>query len=94
MFTTRADTLFGATFMSLAPEHPLALALAQGTGQEEAVGNFVEYWRAQNRSRGVLEEVTKEGVFTGSFCIEPRHRLARCPFMWPISCSWSTAPAR
>ena len=71
VFTTRADTLFGATFMSLAPEHPLALSLAQGTGQEEAVGNFVDYWRAQNRSRGVLEEVTKEGVFTGSFCTNP-----------------------
>ena len=71
VFTTRADTLFGATFMSLAPEHPLALSLAQGTGQEEAVGNFVDYWRAQNRSRGALEEVTKEGVFTGSFCINP-----------------------
>jgi len=71
VFTTRADTLFGATFMSLAPEHPLALPLAQGTGQEEAVGNFVEYWRAQNRSRGFLEEVTKEGVFTGSFCVNP-----------------------
>ena len=71
VFTTRADTLFGATFMSLAPEHPLALALAQGTGQEAAVGNFVEYWRAQNRSRGVLEEVTKEGVFTGSYCTNP-----------------------
>ena len=71
VFTTRADTLFGATFMSLAPEHPLALSLARGTGQEEAVGNFVEYWRAQNRSRGALEEVTKEGVFTGSFCVNP-----------------------
>jgi leucyl-tRNA synthetase len=71
VFTTRADTLFGATFMSLAPEHPLALSLAQGTGQEAAVGNFVEYWRAQNRSRGALEEVTKEGVFTGSFCVNP-----------------------
>ncbi len=71
VFTTRADTLFGATFMSLAPEHPLALALARGTGQEAAVGNFVEYWRGQNRSRGVLEEVTKEGVFTGSFCTNP-----------------------
>ncbi|MFZ5447087.1 MAG: leucine--tRNA ligase [Thermodesulfobacteriota bacterium] len=71
VFTTRADTLFGATFMSLAPEHPLALALAQGTGQEEAVGRFVEYWSAQNRSRGVLEEITKEGVFTGSYCVNP-----------------------
>ena len=71
MFTTRADTLFGATFMSLAPEHPLALDLARGTAQEEAVREFVEYWRAQNRSRGVLEEVTKEGVFTGSYCLNP-----------------------
>jgi leucyl-tRNA synthetase len=71
VFTTRADTLFGATFMSLAPEHPLALSLAQGTSQEEAVAAFVEYWRAQNRSRGVLEEVTKEGVFTGSYCVNP-----------------------
>jgi leucyl-tRNA synthetase len=71
VFTTRADTLFGATFMSLAPEHPLALSLTQGTGQEEAVGAFVDYWRAQNRSRGVLEEVTKEGVFTGSYCVNP-----------------------
>jgi leucyl-tRNA synthetase len=71
VFTTRADTLYGATFMSLAPEHARALALAQGTGQEEAVGAFVEYWRAQNRSRGVLEEVTKEGVFTGSYCVNP-----------------------
>jgi leucyl-tRNA synthetase len=71
VFTTRADTLYGATFMSLAPEHPQVLALTAGTGQEEAVGAFVEYWRAQNRSRGVLEEVTKEGVFTGSYCLNP-----------------------
>ncbi len=71
VFTTRADTLFGATFMSLAPEHPLALTLSTGTGQEAAVAKFVEYWRAQNRSRGVLEEVTKEGVFTGSYCVNP-----------------------
>jgi len=71
VFTTRADTLYGATFMSLAPEHPQAQALTAGTGQGEAVGAFVEYWRAQNRSRGVLEEVTKEGVFTGSYCLNP-----------------------
>jgi leucyl-tRNA synthetase len=71
VFTTRADTLFGATFMSLAPEHPLALALAQGTPQEAEVRSFVEYWQAQNRSRGVLEEITKEGVFTGRYCVNP-----------------------
>ncbi len=71
VFTTRADTLFGATFMSLAPEHPLALELARGTAQEAEVRRFVEYWSAQNRSRGVLEEITKEGVFTGRYCLNP-----------------------
>ncbi|MBI4795337.1 MAG: leucine--tRNA ligase [Deltaproteobacteria bacterium] len=71
VFTTRQDTLWGATFMSLAPEHPLALALAQGTPQEAAVRDFVEHWRAQDRSRGVLEEITKEGVFTGRYCLNP-----------------------
>jgi leucyl-tRNA synthetase len=71
VFTTRADTLFGATFMSLAPEHPLALELAQGTAQEAEVRRFVEYWSAQNRSRGVLEEITKEGIFTGRYCENP-----------------------
>jgi leucyl-tRNA synthetase len=71
VFTTRADTLCGATFMSLAPEHPQALGLAQGTPQEAEVRAFVEYWQAQNRSRGVTEEITKEGVFTGRYCLNP-----------------------
>jgi len=71
VFTTRQDTLWGATFMSLAPEHPLALSLAQGTPQEGEVRGFVEHWRAQDRSRGALEEVTKEGVFTGRYCLNP-----------------------
>ena len=71
VFTTRADTLFGATFMSLAPEHPLALELARGTTREAEVGRFVEYWSAQNRTRGALEEITKEGVFTGRYCLNP-----------------------
>ena len=52
MFTTRPDTLWGATFMSLAPEHPLALALAQGTPQEEEVRRFVEHWRAAEQKPG------------------------------------------
>jgi leucyl-tRNA synthetase len=73
VFTTRADTLGGATFMSLAPEHPQAQAqaLARGTPQEAEVRAFTEYWQAQNRSRGVLEEITKEGVFTGRYCLNP-----------------------
>jgi leucyl-tRNA synthetase len=71
VYTTRQDTLWGATFMSLAPEHPLALALAQETPQEDEVCRFVEHWRSQDRSKGALEEITKEGVFTGRHCLNP-----------------------
>jgi len=71
VFTTRQDTLWGATFMSLAPEHPLALTLSRGTPQEDAVRAFVEHWRSTDRTKGVLEEVTKEGVFTGRHCFNP-----------------------
>jgi leucyl-tRNA synthetase len=71
VFTTRQDTLWGATFMSLAPEHPRALALAKGTPQEEEVRRFVDHWRAVDKSRGALEEITKEGVFTGRSCKNP-----------------------
>ena len=42
VFTTRPDTLYGATFMSLAPEHPLALNLAEGTPQNPQVQAFIE----------------------------------------------------
>ncbi len=71
VFTTRPDTLFGATFMSLAPEHPLALELAHGTAQENAVRDFVQTWKQRDRSKGVVEELVKEGVFTGRYCLNP-----------------------
>jgi leucyl-tRNA synthetase len=71
VFTTRPDTLWGATFMSLAAEHPRAMALAQGTPHEEEVRKFVEHWSAVDKSRGALEEITKEGVFTGRYCVNP-----------------------
>src|SRR5262249_54434044 len=42
VFTTRPDTLYGVTFMSIAAEHPLALELAKGTAREKEVADFVE----------------------------------------------------
>src|SRR4030066_1502446 len=49
VFTTRQDTVFGATFMSLAPEHPLALTLSKGTAQEGAVREFIERMKRQDK---------------------------------------------
>src|SRR5690606_8851579 len=70
VFTTRHDTIFGATFMVLAPEHPLTLELAAGTAQEAAVRAFVERTRRMTaRTRAELD--SKEGVFTGGYAVNP-----------------------
>ncbi len=71
VFTTRQDTVFGATFMCLAPEHPLVPKLAAGTDQEAAVTAFVERMALQDRSTKAIENYEKEGVFTGAYCINP-----------------------
>ena len=71
VFTTRPDTLYGATFMSLAPEHPLVLDLARGTEQEDAVFRFVEKVKKENINQRTAEDAEKEGVFTGAYCINP-----------------------
>mgnify|MGYP000906057941 FL=1 len=71
VFTTRADTLFGATFMSIAPEHPMVRTLSEGTPQQEAVGRFVEAAKQAKRSDRTADLLEKEGVFTGSYCVNP-----------------------
>ncbi len=78
VFTTRQDTVFGATFMSLAPEHPLALSLSKGTPQEEAVKSFVEKTKRQDWRKRTAEAAEKEGVFTGAYCLNPMTK-ARMP---------------
>ncbi|HUF43445.1 MAG TPA: leucine--tRNA ligase [Verrucomicrobiae bacterium] len=71
IFTTRPDTIFGATFVSLAAEHPRALELAAGTAQETAVRAFVERIKSLSQARRGAEEGEKEGVFTGASCLNP-----------------------
>ncbi|HPP80032.1 MAG TPA: leucine--tRNA ligase, partial [Deltaproteobacteria bacterium] len=71
VFTTRPDTLYGATFMSIAPEHPLAKTLPEGTGQEKAVRAFVEKTLKEDKITRTSETYEKEGVFTGRYCINP-----------------------
>ncbi len=73
VFTTRQDTVFGATFMVLAPEHPLVFKLSKGTEQEKEVADFVNRMSMQDRSVKAIESFEKEGVFIGAFCINPMH---------------------
>ncbi len=70
VFTTRQDTLYGATFMSLAPEHPLAERITTPE-RREAVTAFVEKIARTDRVRRTAEEFEKEGVWTGAFCTNP-----------------------
>jgi leucyl-tRNA synthetase len=71
VFTTRPDTIFGATFMVLAPEHPLVLELSKGTDKESAVIDFVDRMASLDRSAKALESYEKEGVFIGAYCTNP-----------------------
>ncbi len=70
VFTTRPDTLFGVTFMSVAPEHPLLHKIVENSNQKEQVYNFVEKIKEKKLKRE-WEEQDKEGVFTGTYCIHP-----------------------
>ncbi len=70
VFTTRQDTLYGATFMSLAPEHPMALELASSE-QRSAVVAFIAKVKKQDKIKRTSDDQEKEGVFTGSYCLNP-----------------------
>ena len=71
VFTTRPDTLWGATFMSLAAEHPLVEKLTAGRGQEAEVKAFVAKMRGMDRLARQADDLEKEGVFTGAYCVNP-----------------------
>ncbi|HUL45072.1 MAG TPA: leucine--tRNA ligase [Bacteroidota bacterium] len=69
VFTTRPDTIFGATFMVLAPEHPLVEQLTSPSQRAS-----VESYRAETVRKSELErgsETSKTGTFTGSFVVNP-----------------------
>ncbi|MBI5696236.1 MAG: leucine--tRNA ligase, partial [Nitrospirae bacterium] len=71
VFTTRADTLFGATFMSIAPEHPLVEKLIAGKPAAAAVRAFVEKVKKEDKIERTAETGEKEGVFTGAYAVNP-----------------------
>ncbi len=71
VFTTRQDTVFGATFMVLAPEHPLTTALSKGTPEEKSVRDFVDRMLVTDKIKRSSEDYEKEGVFVGAYCKNP-----------------------
>ncbi|CAK7016637.1 MAG: Leucine--tRNA ligase [Desulfovibrio sp.] len=71
VFSTRQDTVFGATFMSLAAEHPLVEKLIAGKPEEDAARKFIAKTKAMDTSTRTAETMEKEGVFTGAYCLNP-----------------------
>ncbi|MCD6129620.1 MAG: leucine--tRNA ligase [Deltaproteobacteria bacterium] len=67
VFTTRPDTLFGATFMCIAPDHPLLKKLVKGSSYEEKVQKFIEKFLKTKD----IKEKEKEGIFTGIYAENP-----------------------
>jgi leucyl-tRNA synthetase len=72
VFTTRPDTLFGATYMVLAPEHPLVAACTTAAQRQSVEQYVAEARRKSDLERG--QENEKTGVFTGSYVINPATR--------------------
>ena len=71
VFTTRPDTLFGATFLVLAPEHPLVQKIT-ASSQKAAVEEYIQ--KAANKSnveRMAVTDKDKTGVFTGAYAVNP-----------------------
>jgi len=68
VFTTRPDTIYGATFVVLAPEHPLVAKLTSPERKEE-VERYVEWARRQSEMERVSTEREKSGVFIGAYAI-------------------------
>lgn len=71
VFTTRPDTIFGATYVVLAPEHPLVAELIKGKKEETAVKAFVEKTAKLSKSLRMSGDDRKDGVFAGSYAINP-----------------------
>ncbi|MBR4089304.1 MAG: leucine--tRNA ligase [Mogibacterium sp.] len=71
VFTTRADTLFGATYMVMSPEHPFVNELVAGRPEEAAVEAYQEKARRMSDIERTSTSNEKTGVFTGRYAVNP-----------------------
>jgi leucyl-tRNA synthetase len=71
VFTTRLDTVFGATFVTLGPEHPLVAELAKEPGAAPHLLDRANAFRQQDRIARMSGAIDKDGFFTGRHAINP-----------------------
>ncbi|MBW1806488.1 MAG: leucine--tRNA ligase, partial [Deltaproteobacteria bacterium] len=74
VYTTRQDTVFGATFMCFAPEHPMLKEIVKDLPEEQDVLDFVERTLKVDSFIRTADFTVKEGVFTGRYCLNPMTR--------------------
>ena len=70
-FTTRVDTIFGATYMVIAPEHPHLEELLAGVKEKSKIMKAVEKMRTESKIMRVQADAEKVGIFTGRYAINP-----------------------
>lgn len=71
VFTTRADTLFGCTYMVMAPEHPFVKELVDGTQYQEPVDEYLDKVQHMNEIERTSTTKEKTGVFIGRYAVNP-----------------------
>ncbi len=71
VYTTRPDTIFGVSYMVMAPEHPLVAELIKGRPEEEACLEFAKKVHGMSEIARNSTDTEKEGVFTGLYVVNP-----------------------
>ena len=71
LFSTRVDTIFGASFVVLAPEHPFVERIIKGKPNEAELRAFIEKMRNQSDIERTSDDAEKVGMFTGAYAINP-----------------------
>lgn len=71
VYTTRPDTIFGVSYMVIAPEHPIVDKLISGRAEEQACREFIKKVQGMNEITRSATDTEKEGAFTGVYVINP-----------------------
>jgi leucyl-tRNA synthetase len=72
VYTTRPDTVFGATFMVISPEHPEVKAMMESSPRRQEISEAVNRFIADRRSGKTRKDPGKEGVFLEACCVNPK----------------------